>query len=94
MGNINRIPEKVTQGVYRANFIVGDDWPTGYYNIVWSYQTSLTGPVQTITNTFQVLNSGYRAVQFIYFYCNNDLPATFTVLPEAFDLPASFTIVP
>ena len=93
-GSRTRVPEIVTQGVYRANFIVGYDWPTGYYNIVWSYQTSLTGPVQTITNTFQVLNSGYRAVQFIYFYCNNDLPATFMVLPEAFDLPASFTIVP
>jgi hypothetical protein len=94
MGNINRIPEKVTQGVYRANFIVGDDWPTGYYNIVWKYQMSPIGPVQRIINTFQVTNGGYKNVVFYYHYCNEDLPATFIVLLESEDLSGSFNILP
>jgi len=93
-GNRNRIPEKVTQGVYRANFIVGYDWPTGFYNIVWKYQMSPIGPVQTITNTFQVLNNGYKNIIFYFHYCNEDLPATFIVLLESEDLPGSFNILP
>jgi hypothetical protein len=94
-GNADRIPEIVTQGVYRANFIVGDDWPTGFYQILWKYQTSANSSIETISKIFQVTTGGYISNIFEYHYCNNDLVGNFVVLPEVYrDISGSFAILP
>jgi hypothetical protein len=92
-GNENRIPEKVDTGIYRANFVVGDNWPTGHYNIIWKYRIYAISNIQTITDTFQVTDGGYENNIFVYLYCNNDFTAALNVLQESFDVPASFTII-
>jgi hypothetical protein len=54
MGPTNRIPYEMKVGHYRANFIVGDKWPTGTYRITWTYQVCQTTPVITVSEDFMV----------------------------------------
>ena len=91
---VNRIPEKINGSGYRANFIVGEEWATGIYQIVWKYKPYSYSNTQTITQYFEVLSNGIESKPFINLYCRRDLPANFVVLPDIIDLPASFTIIP
>ena len=93
VGPLNRIPEKVNGSAFRANFIVSGDWATGIYQIVWKYKPYSYSSIQEITQQFEILSNGIESKPFINKYCRNDLPATFTVLPDIIDLPASFTII-
>lgn len=92
VGPLNRIPYNIRTGVYRADFIVGDDWATGIYQITWKYKISANSDTQETTQQFEVLNY-LKTVMFQISYCRRNLPATFTVLVDSQDLPASFTIV-
>lgn len=93
VGPLNRIPYNIRTGVYRADFIVGDDWATGTYQITWKYKISANSDVQETIQQFEVLNY-LKTVMFQTSYCRRNLPATFTVLIDYQDLPGSFTIVP
>jgi len=57
MGPENRIPYNIKVGTYRANFIVGDEWTIGNYQIIWTYQICQTGPVMTVSDNFTVSTS-------------------------------------
>jgi hypothetical protein len=94
VGPLNRIPEKVNGSAYRANFIVGGDWATGIYQIVWKYKPYAYSDTQNITQQFEILSNGITSIPFINLYCRIDLPANFFVLPDIIDLPASFAIIP
>lgn len=93
VGPLNRIPYNIRTGVYRADFIVGDDWATGTYQITWKYKISANSDTQETIQQFEVLNY-LKTVMFQISYCRRNLPATFTVLIDSQDLPGSFTIVP
>ena len=91
-GNRNRIPEKVSQGIYRPNFIVGDDWSAGNYQITWKYKISAASEIVTQVNPFQVINNTESNL-FVMYVCIKDISAEFNVLQEALDLPGTFSIV-
>jgi hypothetical protein len=49
-----RVPEKIKEGVYRANFIVEDDWLISDYKIFWKYKIGQFSPTITISENFEV----------------------------------------
>jgi hypothetical protein len=49
-----RVPEKIKEGVYRANFIVEDDWRIADYKIIWKYKIGQFSPTITINEYFEV----------------------------------------
>jgi hypothetical protein len=49
-----RVPEIVKVGTYRANFIVGEHWVSGIYQIIWKYQVCAEDPIQTAVEQFAV----------------------------------------
>lgn len=53
-GPENRIPYMIHIGKFRANFIVGDAWPTGIYRIVWKYQVCQIDPVMIASENFEI----------------------------------------
>jgi hypothetical protein len=59
-GPLNRIPYEIRVGHFRANFIVGDEWPVGNYRIIWSYQVCQQDPVNVVSEDFQVATSYSR----------------------------------
>ena len=92
VGPLNRVPENVNTGIYRANFIVEENWATGIYQITWKYKVSANSDMQKIFQQFEILND-VDNILFEIFFCRRDLPAVFTVLQESQDLPASFDII-
>jgi hypothetical protein len=93
VGPLDRIPYNISTGVYRADFVVGDDWATGTYQLTWKYKISANSDTQETIQQFEILNY-VDNVLFQIFYCRRDLPATLVVLIDSQDLPASFAITP
>jgi len=60
LGPQYRIPYNIKVGTYRANFIVGDEWATGNYRIIWSYQTCEGDPTVEVSEDFQIATSYSR----------------------------------
>lgn len=107
IGPLNRKPENVRVGVYRANFIVDDHWTPGTYRITWKYRVSDVAPEESFSEGFEIVSRGVDSAIFVILLCQRDmpgrvlvlqdvfnLPGGFTVLPSYFDLPASFSVVP
>jgi hypothetical protein len=94
VGPLDRTPEKVTDIIFRPDFVVDSTWATGFYQITWKYRTFSYSDIQTVTQPFEILNNGIAGVPFILSYCNRDIPATFYVVLDYQDLPASFSIIP
>ena len=67
IGPLNRIPLTTFNTTYYANFIVGERWATGDYQIIWkSYMTGETGiPLLQSTDTFGVTGAGIYEVHGI-----------------------------
>lgn len=94
IGPLNRIPESVRLGIYRANFIVGDHWTPGTYRIGWKYRVSDAAPEQSFYEEFEIVSRGVDSSIFVILFCQRDLPARVVVLQESFDLPGEFVVVP
>lgn len=94
IGPLNRIPENIRTGLYRANFIVGEDWTPGTYRITWKYHVSETSDEETIEEEFEIVSRGVDSAIFTILLCQRNLPARVNVLIDFQDLPASFTIIP
>lgn len=64
VGPFNRIPLSTPTNTYYANFIVGNKWPTGNYQIVWkSLMSGETGvPFAESTELFQVTTAGLNDI--------------------------------
>ena len=57
IGPDNRIPYNIKIGVYRANFVIGDEWAVGKYRIVWKYQLCQLDPMVTVMEDFMITAS-------------------------------------
>jgi len=80
IGSEERIPVEISAGVFRANFIVGDDWSTGEYRIVWKYVDEFGGPTRAKCQKFLVNTAGiFDGV--LAFVNSQDLPASMNVIP-------------
>ena len=53
-----RIPEELKTGVYRPNFIVGEKWPVGTYEIRWKYRIHADSPIVYQSVRFTVTTAG------------------------------------
>ena len=60
IGPENRIPYEIKVGTFRANFIVGDEWTTGSYRIVWKYQVCQLDPIMVVSEDFEIATSYSR----------------------------------
>lgn len=93
VGPLDRIPEKVSTGVFRANFIVEEVWATGVYQITWKYNTSATTDTATKLQQFEVLSNGLNSILFEILFSYRNMTGNFVVLEEAHDLPGSFVVL-
>lgn len=94
IGPLNRIPENVQVGIYRANFIVGDHWTPGTYRLTWKYRISDAALEQRFSEEFEISSRGVDSAIFTILLCQRDLPGRVLVLQDVFDLPGGFTILP
>ncbi|MBD3262614.1 MAG: hypothetical protein GF334_13255 [Candidatus Altiarchaeales archaeon] len=94
MGSENRIPYELDTGHYRANFIIGDLWPTGTYEIRWKYKIAAGSTEETKVYEFYVETAGIFDGRLEIVVTYNNLVGTLNILPDYQDLPGSFTIVP
>ena len=79
VGILNRKPDIISTGTFRPNFIVGDDWTPGTYEIRWSYRDSSSSDIQTQIVQFTIVSDGIGQDR-ISMYNHWDLPAFFTLL--------------
>lgn len=106
IGPLNRKPVEKRTGLYRANFIVGERWTPGTYQIKWKYKISDVSDEETKTEDFEITTRGVYTTAFEILFCQRNLggrvnvlldavnmSGSFTVLPEYFDLSGEFTII-
>lgn len=94
IGPLNRVPEKIRNGLYRANFIVGEHWTPGTYKITWKYRISESSGEESKEEEFEITSRGVDSAIFTILFCQRNLPARVNVLIDIQDLPASFSIIP
>lgn len=58
VGAHNRLPDILDTGKIRPNFIIGDTWKVGTYEIRWYYRASETSAIQTTIVEFSVTSDG------------------------------------
>jgi len=80
MGSIYRLPDEVSTGVYRPNFIIGHDWKTGTYRLVWKYKKEVLSPVERLYVDFRVVTSGIYDNTEVLLGGYRDLPAELNVI--------------
>lgn len=79
-GSRYRIPIELETGYYRPNFIIGDTWATGTYEVRWKYRVYQNSDIEYRSVQFKVLSSGIH-----------DQPGDY---PDYLDLPASMQVIP
>lgn len=60
IGAINRLPEIIDTGKVRPNFIVGENWKPGVYEIRWYYKAMEDSTAQLTIVQFSITSSGMR----------------------------------
>ena len=80
LGNQFRIPEELSTGTYRPNFIIGHDWNTGQYVIRWKFKKSAAANIEYVEVPFMVVTDG------IYDYSEE-------ILGGYLDLPADLKVI-
>lgn len=60
IGSIFRIPDEISTGIYRPNFIIGSDWNTGDYIIRWKYKKSAGSVIEYAEVAFKVVTEGIK----------------------------------
>lgn len=63
IGIKNRLPDIIDTGVVGPNFIIGDDWKPGTYEIRWNYMASETSLIQTTIVKFTVISDGIHQAE-------------------------------
>lgn len=58
IGRRYRLPDELDTGLFRPNFIVGDTWGPGSYQIRWLYKVYENSDVQEEFVGFQVVSAG------------------------------------
>lgn len=94
MGSLNRRAEELRTGLFKANFIIADDWPTGSYRLRWKYRVSAVSDVQIVERIFTVACAGIYEGRLDIIATYHSLSGTITVTDPWRDLAASLTIVP
>lgn len=79
VGAVNRIPDELSTGIFRPNFIVGDDWDPGIYEIRWHYKDYENSILQEKIIEFEILSDGIMQSR-LYMFNHVDLPANFTLI--------------
>jgi hypothetical protein len=58
IGCKKRIPDIINTGRVKPNFIIGDDWKIGVYEIKWYYTVTETSDIQMTSVQFSVSSNG------------------------------------
>lgn len=56
-----RLPDEVSTGVLRPNFIIGSDWLTGTYRVLWKYMMYEDSNIELRGVDFTVVTAGIRS---------------------------------
>jgi len=75
-----RIPVEIKTGYFRPNFIVGEDWAVGKYEIRWKYKNYENSEIEYRSVEFEVCSSGINN--------QKDVPEDYL------DLPAQMFVYP
>ena len=78
IGSKNRKPDILSTGVFRPNFIIGDRWTPGIYELRWYYRDSASSDIQTQIIQFEVTSDGISQ-PLIQVYNHFDIYAVFTL---------------
>ena len=79
IGAKNRIPDILSTGTFRPNFIIGDRWAPGTYEIRWNYRDSSLSNIETQIVQFSVVSEGvYQPL--LSMYNHYDIVAFFTLV--------------
>lgn len=74
-----RIPEELKTGYFRPNFIIGEKWPLGTYEIRWKYKDFENSSIEFRKVQFKIVSAGIYN-QTGYFPDYLDLPASLSIL--------------
>jgi len=79
IGSLFRIPIELDTGVFRPNFIIGDKWDTGVYELKWKFKVSANAAEEKESVMFEVITEGILdsglAVQYY-----QDLAGSFDII--------------
>lgn len=94
IGSLNRRAEELRTGLFRANFIIADDWPTGTYRLRWKYRVSEASDVEYVERLFTVACAGLYEGSLNITITYHNLSGTISVTDPWHNLPASLTVIP
>jgi len=94
MGSLYRKAVELSTGLFRANFIIGDLWPSGTYRLRWKYKVSATSDVEYIERLFTVATAGIYEGSLVVTATYHSLSGTIRVTDPWHNLPATLTVVP
>ena len=79
IGSTERIPDFIQTGVVRPNFIIGENWDTGIYELKWIFKDSANSAEEIAFEQFEVVTEGiYDSGDAVPFYV--DLPGSFIII--------------
>jgi len=79
-GSLFRIPEEISTGTFRPNFIIGYDWYIGLYKIRWKIKKTSDSNIEYIDVPFRVTTEGIYNQTGPVFGGFLDLPAGLDIL--------------
>lgn len=65
IGSRNRLPNFLDTGKFQPNFIVGDDWKPGIYEVRWHYRVTESSVTNMTSVQFSIVASGMAQPQLV-----------------------------